>query len=327
MKVGPFSILFAVSTSLAIAQGIPELVMEQPPFRVYSAFWPNLHNVLWAEAWARRPSSTSKPSPAGKLPEPLGGELTAAERRAWDAAVQYYDRELADLHLLFEMGTIRQALIALPNELPKTGLKPAHHQVLERAAPIYRKYWWPEHDRANRAWIERMMSDVASLTPAVPERLARLYGSPWFTTSARVDVVRVGPREGAFTSLYPAPAHITISSGKFEDAGWMGAEVLFHESSHALAGPVIEAFGAESRAQGKNTRDLWHAALFYMTGEVVRQALASRGVSYEPYLYATSLLDRAWPEFKTPIETYCRAYVDGETSKADAIKRMVSAVK
>jgi hypothetical protein len=48
--------LVAVSLVLAapslLAQDSNELVLNQPPFAVYSAFWPNLHHVLWAEAWS-----------------------------------------------------------------------------------------------------------------------------------------------------------------------------------------------------------------------------------------------------------------------------------
>src|SRR5262249_2779213 len=43
--------------------------------------------------------------------------------------------------------------------------------------------------------------------------------------------------------------------------------------------PIIEAFNVELRAQGKGARDPWYVALFYMTGEVVCQALADRGIS------------------------------------------------
>ena len=85
----------ALAASMVMAQDLNELVLEQHSFRVYSAFWPNLHNVLWAEAWAGRPSSADKA--AGSLPEPLTGNLTAEERKAWSAAVTYYDREMADL--------------------------------------------------------------------------------------------------------------------------------------------------------------------------------------------------------------------------------------
>jgi hypothetical protein len=317
------SLLFAAPSLLP--QQSNELVLNQPPFAVYSAFWPNLHHVLWAEAWARRPPSEE--TAAGTLPEPLTAELTAQERRAWDAAVSYYDEEVADLHPLFEMRSIRKAMIAAGPELPETGLEPAHREALLAAAAVYRKYWWPAHDAANRAWLVDPMSKVASLTPAVPERLSRLYGVPWFTSGVRVDVVRVGTREGAFASIDPAPAHITLSSSAPALREWMAAEILFHESSHALAFPLMDDFAAELRMQRKASWHLWHVALFYLTGEVVRQTLAERGIPYEPYMYKTGLLERAWPEFRAPIETYWKPYVNGEVSRDDAIRHVVRASK
>ena len=319
--------LAAVSFALALpalAQSTGDLVLEQKPFAVYSSFWPNLHHVLWAEAWTRRPS-TDEPSPAGAMPEPLTAELTPEEKAAWEAAVSYYDREMADLHPLFEMGPIRKLLLA--DELPATGLEPAHRQALAAAAPVYRKHWWPAHDRANREWAVDPMAKVASLSPAVPDRLVKLYGTPWFTGTVRIDVVRVANREGAFTSIDPAPAHITISSSAPANTGWSAAEILFHEASHALVRPLMEAFAAEQKAQGKQSRDLWHAALFYLTGEVVRQELAARGIAYEPYLYKTGLFDRAWPHFKTSLETFWKEYVNGEATQAEAIKKIVAAMK
>lgn len=311
---------------VTVAQPAGELALEQRPFAVYSAFWPNLHHLLWAEAWARRPAS-AVPSPAGSLPEPLAGPLTPAERAAWDAAVKYYDDELADLHPLFELGPIRKVMIQAGADLPKEGLDPKLRAVLTAAAPVYRKYWWPAHDKANRAWVADPMAKLASISPGVPDRLARLYGVPWFTERVRVDIVRVGLREGAYSAIDPAPAHLTIASGSSIMTGWTSVEVLLHESSHALAKPIMAAFEAESKKQGKQTRDLWHVALFFMTGEVVRQALAARGITYQPYLYSTGLLDRAWPQFKTPIETHWRAYVNGTMSRDDAIKAIVAAVK
>ncbi len=324
MKKWLATLLIALAAPPAVAQDSKELVLNQQPFAVCSAFWPNLHHVLWAEAWARRPPSEE--TAAGTLPEPLFAELTVEERRAWDAAVSYYDEEVADLHPLFEMRSIRKAMIAAGADLPATGLEPAHRDVLIAAAPVYRKYWWPAHDDANRRWIVDPMSKVASLTPAVPERLAHLYGMPWFTSGVRVDVVRVANREGAFTSIDPAPAHITISSSAPAIQGWMAAEVLFHESSHALALPLMEEFAAELRTERKVSRHLWHVALFYLTGEVVRQALAERGIAYEPYLYKTGLLERAWPELKAPIETHWKRYVNGEVPRDVAIRNVVRAL-
>ena len=145
------TILIVLASLRLIAQDSTGLVLTQQAFAVYSAFWPNLHHVLWAEAWGRRPPSEE--NAAGVLPEPLRADLTADERRAWDAAVAYYDAEIADLHPLFEMRSIRKAMIAAGVEQPAAGLEPAHREVLIAAAPVYRKYWWPAHDAANRAWL------------------------------------------------------------------------------------------------------------------------------------------------------------------------------
>ena len=64
-----------------------------------------------------------------------------------------------------------------------------------------------------------------------------------------------------------------------------------------------------------------------MTGEIVRQALAERGITYEPYLYKTGLFDRTWPRFKGPIETYWKPYLAGTVTREQAIKNVVTAIK
>src|SRR5262245_1791597 len=66
---------------------------------LHSAFWLNLHHVLYAEAWARRGPEVR--SPAGRLPAALAlAELADDERVAWDRAVAYYDRAIAAMDLL-----------------------------------------------------------------------------------------------------------------------------------------------------------------------------------------------------------------------------------
>jgi hypothetical protein len=303
--------VLAVST--LAAQQPSELFHTQPPFALHSAFWPNLHQTLWAESTGLSPS--------------LEGNLSKEERAAWGAAVAYYKEEIADLHPLFEMAPIRKALLAAIETAPGEGLMPAHRDALNNAAPIYRKHAWPSHDRANREWAADLMAKVASLSPTVPDRIAKLYGSPWFTSLVRVDVVRIASQEGAFTSIDPAPAHITISSANSTITGWMAAEVLFHEASHALARPILQDFGEEAKLQKKDIRDVWHVALFFMTGEIVRQALADSGIAFEPYIYRTGLFDRAWSRFKTPVEAHWKPYLSGEVSREQAIKNVVTAIK
>jgi hypothetical protein len=319
------------------AQPVAGTVREEARLALHSAFWPNLHNLLWAEAWARRPAAAAEPSPAGSLPEPLAGELTAAERAAWDAALDYYDREIADLHPLFdpESATIRAATIAAGAELPAAGIAAEHYRVLTAAAPVYRKYWWPAHDRANREWIAEAGARLAALSPAAGDRLGALLGATWFNAPIRVDVVRVTGREGAFTALNPAPGHVTVASGHAAIRDWAAAEVLLHEASHLLMVPTITAFNAELKAQGKDVRrgppeswngNVWHVALFFTASEVVRQALAAKDISYQAFADRIGLFDRAYQQLRAPVETHWKRYVNGEVSFADAVKQTVAAI-
>jgi hypothetical protein len=155
-----------------------------------------------------------------------------------------------------------------------------------------------------------MSRGKASLwAPQIIDRLTSLYGIKWFDKPVRVDVVRVGKSQGAYTAVVPR-VHIIVASADASYAGRAGTEMLFHESSHGLIQNVRAAVDQAMAAVGKNPRDLWHVVLFYITGEVTRQTLAARGIEYEPYLYATGLFARAWPMFRGPIEQTVRPFVD-----------------
>jgi hypothetical protein len=293
----------------AIAQSAGP-VAEVEGLRMFSDFWLNLHHFLYVSAWARRAHTPGQRRLAMPLPADNGVAMTDEERATWDAAVSYYDHELASKDLLFDDG-----LTAINNSLAGarrlTGLSLAddHRRFLEAAAPIYRRYWWPQHDAANRAWITDVARQSAPVAPQIIDRLTSLYGIKWFDKPVRVDVVRVGKSQGAYTAVVPR-VHIIVASADASYAGRAGTEMLFHESSHGLIQNVRAAVDQAMAAVGKNPRDLWHVVLFYITGEVMRQTLAARGIEYEPYLYATGLFTRAWPMFRGPIEQTVRPFVD-----------------
>lgn len=301
------------------------IVDEALSLQLHSAFWINLHHVLYAEAWARR-GAPAMQALAQPFPAPLVAPLTADERAAWDRAVAYYDHNLASLDLLFDpqLDAIRLALIGAPAGHPLAGLPASLADVLAAAAPVYRARWWPAHDRANRAWITDLTPRLRAVSPEVPDRLARLYATPWFTTPTRVDVVFVAKRQGAYTHIAPAP-HLTISATDPDTQQWGAVESVFHEASHALIDPVRDAFDRELRTAGKTQPALWHVALFYAAGEVVRQALAARAIAYTPYLYATGLFDRAWPALRVPVEAHWRPYIDGKIPLDAAVRAVVAA--
>ncbi len=228
--------------------------------------------------------------------------------------------------LLFDRRlTAINTALAGAGTLDGLGLAADHRRVLEAAAPVYRRHWWPQHDMANRAWISDVARRTAPVAPQIIDRLTSLYRAKWFDPPVRVDVVYVGKSQGAYTSVNPR-VHIIVASDDASYGGWAGTEMLFHESSHGLIDNVQAAVDRAMKSAGKPPRDLWHVVLFYIAGEVTRQALVERGIEYQPYLYATGLFTRAWPAFRDPIERTVRPFVDGKTSIAQMADALAAAV-
>ena len=295
-----------------LASDIP--VAEVSNLRMYSSFWQNLHHFLYASAWAQRAVTKGARPQAMPLPPGSTVSMTPDEQATWDRAVTTYDREFASRDLLFDRGMtmIKLGLSDRDDGLTDAPFDDELKLLLISSAPIYRKYWWPTHDAANRGWIEDAVRRTRNYAPAIIARLTSLYSVPWFATTVRVDVVRVGKSQGAYTS--DNPTHIVVASADESYAQWSSVEMLFHESSHGLIQHVSDAVNGALAASKKPRSDLWHVVLFYIVGEVTRQALARGGIEYNPYLYATGLFDRSWPQFRAPVEKYVQAYVDGKTT-------------
>ena len=74
-------------------------------------------------------------------------------------------------------------------------------------------------------------------------------------------------------------------------------------------------------------RDLWHAVLFYTTGEVVKRRLAEDGIrAYVPYAYQYWIYTRNWTRFQGVLEHAWQPYLDGTRSFEDALRNMVAAL-
>jgi hypothetical protein len=88
--------------------------------------------------------------------------------------------------------------------------------TLESVAPIYRRHWWPEHDRANRVWIAAAEPPLHDHGKEIAERVSRSYGEQWPSDPIRVDLTMSAGPNGAYAAF---PLHVTISS---VDAGHQG---------------------------------------------------------------------------------------------------------
>lgn len=319
-----------------------------PVFELHSGFWINLHHTLYYEARLRvaaaSPDKSGKTSgPALKTSPDARPAYTATEQKAWDDAVAYYTANYAGKDLLFTTE-----LIQLKNQLSDfedcdelsgrnkrfcdAGLPPKLAQALEAAATVYRAHLWPDHDRANRRWIQRVSPLVIEQGVGLSERLADIYETRWPRQKIRVDVTAHANWAGAYTTV--DPLRVTIASLDSRNQGAEALEVLFHEASHGIAEPVQEAIIRECRQRDKAIpRDLWHALIFYTTGEVIRPILAASARtpagaadSYTPYALREGLYQRGWKEYLDVLQRFWQPYLDGQATFSDAVARMVSSL-
>ena len=70
---------------------------------------------------------------------------------------------------------------------------------------------------------------------------------------------------------------------------------------------------------------LWHAIQFYLTGEVVRAALARRNVVFTPA--SAGMFERAWPQYREPIADAWGPYLVGRRTMDEAVAATVAALK
>jgi hypothetical protein len=268
--------------------------------------------------------------------------LTAGEQRVWSAALAFYGKNYADkdLTVSLEMILIKnqlgdfetcEDLAGLKKRTCDAGLPAKLTEALDSAAPVYRAHLWQEHDRINRRWIATVAPLVRRNGLDLAHRLAEIYQTNWPKERIRVDVSSFASSTGAYTTL--DPIRVTVSSVDARNQASEALEVLFHEGSHGIADGVQDAIFRECRQRDKPIpRDLWHALLFYTTGEVVRPVASSTNSSapasagYVPYAVREGLYKRGWENYLRVLTQYWQPYLDGRVEFSDAVAHMVSAL-
>jgi hypothetical protein len=82
-----------------------------------------------------------------------------------------------------------------------------------------------------------------------------------------------------------------------------------------------EINAAENRKGRKlSHEDLWHAVIFYTTGELVRRQLAT----LVPYAIQYGMWESAWPGSLAVMEKDWKPFLDGHGRFRDAIERIVA---
>jgi hypothetical protein len=277
-------------------------------------FWVSLHQTLLATAQR-------------DLDLPIPDD----ERKQWMAAVNAYRIRFGTRAPWVDEELIRinDALTSTLDVLPPS-IGEDLTTVLTSAAPIYRQRLWPSDERASRFWINVARSLITDAGEELAAEHGRIYGVT-YPQRIRVDVAPYAGENGAYTTASNGLVHTTISSREPAYQGFAALEMLLHEGSHAIVGPTNGAIGPQINADAQTAgllapRQLWHALLFYTSGELTKRALRARGVpDYVPFAYRNQMYDRAFRGLQRPLETHWQQYLNGAMTREVAITNVVQA--
>ena len=348
-------LFLATLAPVAMGQEIESVYGPLPVFEFHSSFWVNLHHFLYHEARVRaaakdaQASAAKQSGPVMRVSPGAQSTLTAAEQKIWDEAVAFYMQNEAnkDMQINIDLILLKDQLgdfedcDELTGRKKRTcdaGLPGKIGLVLESAAPVYRAHWWADQDRSNRRWTARVAPLVREQGVGLSQRLAEIYQTKWPKEKIRVDVCGYANASGAYTTL--DPLRVTIASMDSRNQGPAALEVLFYEASHGIAGPVEAAIQRECRQRDKPIpRDLWHALIYYTTGEVLRPVIhdssektpenADPGINAKtypvPFALRENLSQRGWEEYLKILTIYWQPYLDGKVTFEDSIAHLISA--
>ena len=312
--------------AVAAALGARQPVHATPHFAFYSDFQTNLNDALVAAGLARKRHESELFQKGDEAA--CFAKLSAQERAAWDAAVAYYQTAVSpSAWNAREQYLIRMQLAGFPGEIKTEDderLVTIARHLREAAAPAYEACRWKAQDAANRRWVDALASRLATDEQKIAARVTRLYGKEWSELPIPVDVVQVVNWAGANSII--DPPHLLVA---VENEGLTGLEVVFHEASHILMArgdPVQKALADAAAAQGRPLPpDLWHAVLFFTTGESVRAVLHEDGIEYTPMLEALYARG-SWSEDRAAIEDAWRPYVEGKRDLTKAAASLLAEI-
>jgi len=283
-------------------------------WHLQSRFWVSLHQTLLEAA---QQHDVQNPG------------ADAAEREAWDRAVADYGERFAKKSPVFDddLIAVNDALSNVGDDAaPPASIGPAA-ATLRAVAPLYRARQWPADQLASRFW----MAVAGAMLDQAGEELAmaheRVYGA--FPREIVVDVSPFGGEFGAYTTNLKHFVHTTVSTRDPAYQGYWGLEMMLHEASHDVVGAGDDAaigreIDAAARALGRRPPpSLWHAVIFYTSGELTRRALVRRGIAYQPFIL--EMYKKTFQRFREPLATHWHAYLDGKLSRDEAIRRLVEA--
>jgi hypothetical protein len=288
-------------------------------------FWLNLHDFLYVLGQARgRPAASLREAMRDAPADADQGlaTLTAAEQKVWADAVSAYASGLSKKHPVDDrpLAAMVEALASAGEAATMAGTRvdPDARALLERAAPIYRKAWWPAHQSGNQAYKASLQPLIDRHGRAILAFVTSKYQLPWPAAGYPVHLAAYSDWAGAYSTY--GNLLVVSTNAHSGTHGLSGLETMFHEGMHQWDDAIDLALRQHAQALGKQVpAQLSHAMIFFTAGEAVRR-LAPEHV---PVAEALGLW-RAGLSFRAPLEEIWKPYLDGRGTRDEALAALVA---
>lgn len=309
------------------------VVQPAHPFQFHVGdSWLSLHQFLYALGMHEAGLPTRTRRAVVGAPDEVArhlGQLSAGERAQWAAAVSYYAKGPSTRDSVFDAGLVRaaEALAALadvttPEAWPTGAVESEWRAHLETVAPVYRRVWWPAHQRANVVRRDAMIPLAARHGPAILSVVERAFGRAWPTAGFPVHLSSYASWAGAYSA---GDNLLVVSSLDEGNAGLLGLETLFHEGMHQWDHESAKSLETAAKTVGIPVpRGLSHALIFATAGAAVRRVEPS----HTPYADVYGL----WPGLVSPVvksalDEVWQPFLDGRGTREQALAEIMRRVK
>jgi hypothetical protein len=299
--------------------------------------WLNLHHFLWVLGRAENKApDAGRVSVAGAPVESAAGlaGLSDAEQAAWRNAITAYAATLSRIPsvLALELGRVAIPLSAAGDTptLDGVAIDPAVRAVLESAAPVYRKAWWPAHRSRHQVYHTRATSLLERHGRVMHDFITRIYGLRWPADGFPIHYAAyVSPQGNYSIGSASGPMLVLETNENPANVGLYPLEILFHEGMHQWDADVATLLrGHAERLKVTLPIDLSHALIFYTAGEAVR--------TIDPAFVPLATFSGVWgfrlsgapvpaERLLKPLREVWQPYLDGRGTRDEAMAAMVAA--
>lgn len=297
-----------LATGLLIAQA------STPIFRFEAdGFWLNLHHYLYVLGRAQNGAPDANRRAVVNAPvdqaEGLKG-LSAADRQTWADAVTFYANGLSTMDAVFDrqLSAVTNAM-RVPPAVNASALKvdPALRETLQRAAPVYRRAWWPRHQKANQDRAREYARLLERHGDAMRESITRWYEQRWPPGGFQINMSGYNNWAGAYST---DGGLIVISSLDEGTTSSLGLESMFHEAMHQWDQPMMARLSRLSKEHqtARPREGLTHALIWYTAAEAVKRQVPNHvGYAESGGMWRQKGLG----SFRAGLDAHWKPYLDG----------------